>query len=420
MNQRRVFPIQTATACKLKWAWSTVYLTYGQTSSCHRVQQHNFDTESFDFHNTPEKQQQRSAMLQGQWPTTQGRGCDYCRNIEQAGGQSDRLTNLAKDNIAVPPELFDDPTLTSVHPTLLEIYFDNLCNLKCVYCGPHFSSLWDAENRHHGSFVYKQTPFSKTGVNLLPFKKDPNIQDNKQRMFQWLKEHKDRLGQINILGGEPFYQDEYDQCLSILEQGQNPNLTVTVFTNLNISLAKLTAKIDKVEQLITQGKIKNFVITASLDCWGPAQEYVRYPLDLVQWERNFEYLLTKPFLNLTIGSTITPLTIKTLPDLLEKIKIWNQQRPVYWYGNSCNFPTYMQIDILGDLFQEDFDRAVSLLADQTVGGYLKGIARQAASKGKNSAELINLKVFLTEMDRRRSTNWRTTFPWLIDHLDSDL
>jgi hypothetical protein len=51
----RAFPIQTKTACQLKWTWSTVFLTTGTTASCHRTNHHEFDKEVFDFHNTPEK-----------------------------------------------------------------------------------------------------------------------------------------------------------------------------------------------------------------------------------------------------------------------------------------------------------------------------------------------------------------------------
>ena len=29
---------------------------------------------------------------------------------------------------------------------MLEVYFTNTCNMSCVYCGPHFSSQWEAEN----------------------------------------------------------------------------------------------------------------------------------------------------------------------------------------------------------------------------------------------------------------------------------
>jgi hypothetical protein len=35
--EQRYFPIKTATACQLKWNWSTLFLTTGTTSSCHRT-----------------------------------------------------------------------------------------------------------------------------------------------------------------------------------------------------------------------------------------------------------------------------------------------------------------------------------------------------------------------------------------------
>ena len=45
------FPIKTATACNSKWTWSTIWLNKGETSSCHRVIDHTFDIENFNFHN---------------------------------------------------------------------------------------------------------------------------------------------------------------------------------------------------------------------------------------------------------------------------------------------------------------------------------------------------------------------------------
>ena len=170
----RVFPIKTSTACQLKWTWSTIFLTTETTASCHRTNQHKFDVEQFDFHNTPSKLNDRERMLQGQWPE---KGCDYCKNIEAAGGQSDRITNLDLPGIHAPIELDSNPKEIKVTPRILEVYFDNTCNLKCVYCGPHFSSLWDAENKSHGEF-------SQGGVILRSdFKKSINIESNKQKIF---------------------------------------------------------------------------------------------------------------------------------------------------------------------------------------------------------------------------------------------
>jgi MoaA/NifB/PqqE/SkfB family radical SAM enzyme len=396
----KVFPIKTDTACQLKWNWSTVFLAEGKTSGCHRTNKHSFDTDQFDFHNTPIKLDDRQQMLDGKWPKV---GCEYCKNIEAAGGQSDRITNLDFPGIHAPPELDQNPTAISVTPRILEVYFDTTCNLKCLYCGPHFSSLWDAENIKFGE---------------RRFIKSPDMESNKQKIFNWISTNGHHLTVLNILGGEPLYQDELEQCLDIFEQHPAPNLKLQIFTNLYCKLPHLQKIIARIKQLVDQDKLRELEITASLDCWGAPQEYVRYPLDLKVWEANFEFLVEQDWINLIVSSTVTPLTIKTLPDLLEKIKIWGQRRQIYHYQNSVNWPSHMFIDIFGNIFNEDFERALALKPETTPEeksskNYLKGVAIQSASGTPNIVEITKLFNFLNTMDHRRHTNWQDTFPWLI-------
>ena len=402
--KNKPFPIKTATACQLKWNWSTVFLTTGITASCHRTNHHKFDTDKFDFHNTPSKLDDREEMLKGNWPKTGVNPCEYCRHTERAGGQSDRITNLDFPGMHAPVELDDNPIATHVTPRILEIYFDNTCNLKCVYCGPHFSSLWDAENVKHGD---------------AKFVKDPNLKSNKEKLFDWLKVNGHNLTNFNILGGEPLYQRELEECLDLFEKYPAPHLKLQIFTNLNAKLAYLQKIIAKVKTLIDNGCLREFEVTASLDCWGPQQEYVRFPLDLKLWEKNFEYLLGCNWINLIVSSTVTPLTVKTLPDLLSKIQEWNKVRTVYHYQNSVTAPNFMLIDIFGDIFGEDFDRALALKPENTPEetsskNYLLGIATQSKSNEPNVAEIGNLFATLNRLDLRRKTNWRETFPWLIN------
>ena len=398
VNKR--FPIVSNTACQLKWTWSTIYLTTENTASCHRTNHHRFG-DDFDFHNTASKIDDRKRMLDGKWPT---KGCTYCQDIETAGGQSDRITNLNFPGIHAPPELDQNPVAVHVTPRILEVYFDNTCNLKCLYCGPHFSSLWDAENVRHG---------------VPAFAKSKNIESNKQKLFEWLKLHGHTLTVFNILGGEPLYQPELEQVLSLFEQYPAPELKLQMFTNLNARLPYLQKIIQRVRKLIDRGCIREFEITASLDCWGAPQEYVRYPLNLQEWERNFEYLLDQSWINLIINSTVTPLTVKTLPDLLEKINHWNHKRKVYHYQNSVNSPDHMFIDLFGGIFQTDFDRAIELKPAQTPEeiaskNYLEGIAKQSRHGGPKPKQIRQLFNFLNTMDQRRNTHWPTVFPWLVD------
>jgi organic radical activating enzyme len=396
----RAFPIKTETACQLKWNWSTVFLTKETTASCHRTNQHTFDVEQFNFHNTPSKLDDRKRMLNGQWPAV---GCEYCRNIELANGQSDRLTNLNFPGIHAPPELDSDPTAINVTPRILEVYFDNTCNLKCLYCGPHFSSLWDAENIKFGD---------------PRFNKSTNIESNKQKIFEYLRLNAHHLTVFNILGGEPLYQSELEECLDLFEKCPAPELKLQIFTNLNTNLKHLTKIVNKVKTLIDNDNLREFEVTASLDCWGAPQEYVRFPLELSKWEENFNYLLSQPWINLIVSSTITPLTIKTLPELLQKINEWNKTRKVYHYQNSVNTPSYMFIDIFGDIFLDDFNKAIELKPESnpeeiSSKNYLRGIAKQSAN-GPVVGEIIKLFEFLNKMDSRRNTNWSNTFPWLVE------
>jgi hypothetical protein len=397
--ENKIFPIKSPTACKLKWTWSSVYLTTGKTASCHRTKQHSFDTNTFDFHNTISKIEDRLNMIRGQWPES---GCEYCISIEQAGGQSDRMTNLDLNGIYHPPELDIDPTSVKVTPRILEVYFNNTCNLKCLYCGPQFSSLWDAENIRFGEKA---------------FLKDENLHSNKLKIFEYLKTNNQSLTVFNFLGGEPLYQQEFIECLDVFEQFPAPNLKLQIFTNLNIKKDRLKFIITKIHNLIKNNCLMEFEVTASLDCWGEPQEYVRYPLDLVEWEKNFLYLLGQPWINLIIGSTLTPLTIKTFPDLLERINTWSKVRKVYHYQNSVNWPSHQFIDIFGDIFVRDFEKAIALKPANTPEEiaskkYLEGIAEQSSYNLPNVDKIKELYNFLNTIDLRRNTSWRKTFPWL--------
>ena len=156
---KKIFPIQSDTACLLKWSWSTIFLGIGTTSSCHRCNHDQLTVETFkDFHNTPNKIQARQLMREGVWPQ---KGCQYCEKIEAAGGVSDRQYQIDSDHDAdrVPTELLQDPTANVVTPRTLEIYFSNTCNLKCIYCSPQFSSQIKQENIKFG-------PFSKNNVSI--------------------------------------------------------------------------------------------------------------------------------------------------------------------------------------------------------------------------------------------------------------
>lgn len=414
---KKYFPIKTATACQLKWNWSTLYLYAGQTASCHRTGWGELTPENFDtFHNTEKKQQERLDMLQGNWPKE---SCHYCREIEQSGGFSDRMLHLTIPDM-VPPELDNNPTATSVSPTILEVFFNNTCNLSCLYCVPTSSSKINQEHSKFGNFTVK-------GVELhsAPQNSNSNYNILLDKFWSWMHNNSHTLKRFNVLGGEPFYQEEFFKLIEYFEQHPHPNLELCVITNLMIKFDKLESLIARFRSLLVRKHLKRIDITCSIDCWGDAQEYVRYGLDLEHWEKNFKLLLNNKWLTLHINQTISVLTIKTMPALLEKLAQWRQQHPIGHYFSAVTpNPSYLMPHIMGPgVFDDDFDIILKLMPavtdqDRTGISYMKGIRDRIMKAKPNQIEKEKLKIFLDEKDRRRGNNWKETFPWLITEIEN--
>jgi pyruvate-formate lyase-activating enzyme len=411
----KYFPIKTATACQLKWNWSTLYLYNGTTASCYRCEPIKITPETFDtFHNTDQKQKERKRMLDGLWP--EDSSCYYCKGVEQSGGSSDRMRHLAIPNQS-PLELETDPTAVVVQPTVLEIFFNNQCNLSCVYCSPDLSSKINAEYKKHGRF-------EKNGVVLEPITIDPSYTEMLEKFWDWMNRYSSGLVRFTIAGGEGFYQPELETCLEYFESSRHPNLEFCIITNLMLAPAKLEKFIQRFNKLVADGRLKRVDLTCSIDCLGAEQEYTRYGMNVDKWIENFERLLQEPWLTLHINSAISVLTIKTIPGLIEKIKVWKSQKKMgYFFSVVAPGPSYLVPNILGNkVFEEDFNHILEIMPRTTYEDVLafecmQGIAHSYLQSTPDQVELLKLKTFLDETDRRRGTSWTETFPWLVKELE---
>ena len=417
-QEKKYFPITQGVACQLKWTWSTIWLYSGKTASCHRIIPEPIILENFDnFHNTPKKINDRTLMLKGQWPTG---GCEYCQKIENAGGSSDRMFHKTIPDLS-PPELETDITALEVTPRILEVYLNNTCNFGCIYCYGFHSSRLNHENKKFNDFT-QQKDYNNRFTNFQIFEENNNKDLYTEKFFGWMEKNSQSLKRLHILGGEPFYQKEFNQVLNFLETHSNPKLEFNIITNLGIDQDKLISYIEKIKLLVAQRKIKRLDITCSIDCWGAEQEYVRYGLDLHSWEKNFNYLLEQKWIVLNINQTISALTIKTMPDLLIKLKEWNLKRPIgHYFSEVYPDPSYLKSDIFGsEFFKEDFNNILALMNDATwqekeAKKYMNGIWKKISAGKKNLEEIKNLIVYLNEIDRRRNTNWQELFPWLVEY-----
>jgi organic radical activating enzyme len=287
-----------------------------------------------------------------------------------------------------------------------------------MYCWDGFSSRIQQENVKFGRFEHAGIVIDNRA------KKVDDLDLFTDRMWQWLKTHGQSLKRFHVLGGEPFYQPQFDYCLELFDENPFPNLEFNVVSNLMISTEKFKSIIDRIKKLVAEKKLKRFDLTASIDCFGKEQEYVRYGLDLEQWRKNFEYVATQKWITLNINQTLSGLTIKTIPALLKYINNVRVNREIgHYFSTTVGTHTFLHPEIFGaNFFDNDFVEILDNMPNDTwqqkeARKYMQGIQLQLNSRPRDQVKINQLKVLLDEIDRRRKLDWQSTFPWLVSELN---
>ncbi len=417
------FPITKGLPCQLKWTHSTVYLTDGESASCHRVQGDPLEIRDgeLNFHNLPAKLEARRKMLKGQWP---GRGCEHCKHIEEAGGKSDRQVHLHLEGTTAPPELDTDLTAVDVTPRQLEVYWGNTCQQSCIYCGAHYSSTIQQEEKRFGDF-------KKEGVEITDWwKKNPKIEEHTELLFKWFEKHLNKLHKIMVMGGEPFLQKETFRFIEFLEKGNYPDLTLVFFSNHNIEHERFKKWMDRLDVLEKSGRLDKIQIFFSCDALGPEGEYVRTGLDLDIALKNFEYILHHTNFDQGINSALTVTAVPGMPAMVKYINECSKIKPIYWSMMKANQyeigpKQYMYPGIFGKKINDwGLQEAVDLFDTTTQGHpdsvkvnhktYMQGIIKEFENRKPSLLRQKQFKIYLNELDRRRDTDWKKIYPQMWD------
>jgi len=420
-DNKQLFPIQIHPTCQSKWTWSTLWLRSGTTNSCHRCERHPIPDNFDEFHNTDHKINERNIMLSGRWPTVANGGsghCEFCKKVEDVGGTSDRMYQRCIPGLT-PPELNDDLTAVSVTPRLLEVFLNNTCNLQCVYCNPRDSSkIYDENTRFTDESGISVKSFDNSQYGIIS---DSELEILIGKYLDWLKRNGHVLKRLHLLGGETFYQKEFFATLDVLEQIKNPELQLNVVSNFMIAPTRFKKIHERIEKMIDNGNIGRYDITSSIDAWGPPGEYARSGLKLDLWEENFSYIAKQPWVTMHINQTISSLTIKTMPELIEKLNYYRQYNNDISHqfamvgGHQYLHPGNFAYD---DMWAADFDKILNTMmrdGDWRDKEYyqMEGFALELQQyKETNWNQVKDLHLFLDEIDRRRNTNWKNVFPYL--------
>lgn len=207
-------------------------------------------------------------------------GCEGCYTTEKLGDISYRQIFNNRAKLDLKQKRIDLDFLSVDHgnktktPISYDIRASNLCNLKCVMCGPSSSSEYAKEiDENKKLYDYSESL-------LFPQK----IMNMKTDWFDDLE--KSILASNNpvvkLLGGEPTIIPQYIDMLEKLVLAKNTGGKLQITTNLT-NLNK------KIKNILP--KFRRSEVTCSVDGIDSVLEYIRYPIKYPAWQTNFESLL---------------------------------------------------------------------------------------------------------------------------------
>lgn len=237
-------------------------------------------------------------MLNMKDPNAWSPHCDCCENRETVvnldrshNNKSRRIYLMRVDSDDIVTEHnFQDKADADGRidwmPSSLDIRFGNLCNQKCIMCGPVYSNQWYDEFFDY----YKTNAFGpekktivlkneSTGKWITPIQlqwyEDPRWWPKFEQMMPHLKH-------IYVTGGEPMIVPAHDEMLDkLIDSGYAKNIWLEYDTNcsaINDKIAKRWSHFKRVD------------IRGSMDSVGDQYEIIRFPGKWNIFKKNVEKL----------------------------------------------------------------------------------------------------------------------------------
>lgn len=232
--------------------------------------------------------------------------CEACSHKEHNNLRSYRST-------------FNNLATTGAGLQFVDLRNTNLCNLKCRYCGPHFSSQWAQE------LGYDTTHQSIDQWHDILFT--------------------DSLHWMYFTGGEPLINPEHWQLLQqLVDDNRAHKISLLYSTNLT------TIRYKDLNIVDLWNKFKSVHIQCSVDAVGLPLEFIRSGTDWSRIQANLDSLNQLEHNNISIK--LTPV--------ISVLNFWFLDQ-LYEYAQQNSFPVdpivltgpdYLALDVIPDQLKE--------------------------------------------------------------------
>jgi|LakMenEpi03Aug12_release.lakeMendotaPanAssembly.Ray.scaffolds.fasta_scaffold264183_2 MoaA/NifB/PqqE/SkfB family radical SAM enzyme len=208
-------------------------------------------------------------------------GCKQCYLAEESGIKSRRLQALEQYGV-----------VDTVESRVLDVSFDNICNLKCRGCASSSSHLWFSDEKE----IYSHTIFGSKYVE-----NNTNIDIS-------------GLEYVGVSGGEPFLSKKFNSFAEKLLSTQTAkNICLTINTNATVKPSPA------VYDLILT--CKNLSLQFSIDGIGHLNSYFRSGATFEECEKNLNFfrnlktLRQEKSTSLVIHTTVSLYNVNLLKDM---------------------------------------------------------------------------------------------------------
>ncbi len=401
------------TLCLAKYTQSNIYLGSGTTHSCYHCPAHSISLDDFrknlsSFHNTKEKIEQRTMMLDGKRPDE----CSYCWKVEDRGNYlSDRITKSFNDWSRNSFDKILQAGPEGINPTYLELSFDNRCNLKCSYCGPHSSNSWSKELEKFGPWPDEINSYNQT--KMYEYNEyNPYI----EAFWEWFPSVYKDLHTFRLTGGEPLLSKNTYKMLDYFIEHPNTNIELGVNTNLSVPSKLISIFIEKIKQI----KVRKLTIHVSCDSHGSAAEYARNGLVYSNWLKNCKRLVSEiPHANIDVMVAYNVFSVTRFKLLMQDIESLNRRTffnsKIKFSIGYITYPEHLAIWMLPlefkDYIIDQIDYMKKNKFTPTEINQLERLLDLFLSYSLDKEILRKrFKMFVSEHDKRRKTNFLTSMP----------
>ena len=340
----------------------------------------------------------REKMSRGQWPSQ----CVNCRAHESKDLLSHRQRSLQRYKSY--PDI-EDKKVELKH---LTFRVGNICNLRCVMCGPWASNQWYndyVELNNSVEFKNNQNTYRlEKKSNNKYFVPGSNLNaDNWKNVVKTVKSNVTTLEKISFHGGEPLVSKIHYKVVDFLIKSHHcKNIELEYFTNLYQVPDSFFSMIDL---------FKHVTINVSLDGIGDVNDALRWPSKYSNIIDNIKTISQKSNVTIRCSHTISNLNFEHVIDFIKMHNSLNINL------NFVKEPIYTSLKILDS---QDLTRLKNLLQEKNKELYeqyqIDLLVDSALGIPANSVDIENHRKMFVKMwdqfSKKQSQNWQEIFPFM--------